>query len=246
MQGARLAVLSHVDYRSGEILPFDAVDGLVLWDLSHAAGAIEIDLSAQQLAVGCTYKYLNGGPGAPAFLYVREDLQAQLRSPIQGWFGQREQFAMGPAYDPAPGIERFLAGTPPILELTAVALGRRAHRRGRHGADRREDPRAHRPLRRAARRVARAARASASPRPRDATPRGGHVSLAHPDGWQICRALIERANVVPDFRRPDRVRFGFPALYTRYADVYEAAKRTKDLVALGAHREIKAPPARVT
>ena len=245
MDGARLAVLSHVDYRSGEILPFDSVDGLVLWDLSHAAGAIEIDLSGQQLAVGCTYKYLNGGPGAPAFLYVREDLRDTLRSPIQGWFGQREQFEMGPRYDPAPGIERVLAGTPPILELTAVRSGIELTAEAGMAA------------------IADKTRkltdlfvglhdAWLAPlnftleSPRDATTRGGHVSLAHPDGWQICRALIERANVIPDFRRPDRVRFGLPALYTRFEDVFEAAKRTKDLVALGAHREIKAPPSRVT
>ena len=245
MQGARLAVLSHVDYRSGEILPFDAVDGLTLWDLSHAAGAIEIDLSHQQLAVGCTYKYLNGGPGAPAFLYVRKDLQEHLRSPIQGWFGQREQFAMGPAYDPAPGIERFLAGTPPILELTAVRSG--VELTAEAGmAQVAEKSRALTDLFVALHDAWLEPLGFTLASPRDATIRGGHVSLAHPDGWQICRALIERANVVPDFRQPDRVRFGFPALYTRYEDVFEAAKRTKDLVALGAHREIKAPPARVT
>lgn len=276
---ARLTVVSHVDYRSGAILPFDALEGLVLWDLSHAAGAVEIDLSGQQLAVGCTYKYLNGGPGAPAFLYVREDLQEQLRSPIQGWFGQREQFAMGPAYDPAPGIDRFLAGTPPILALAAVEAAL--------------DPFAEAGM------PAIAAKTRALTdlfvtladawlvplgfvlaSPRDATARGGHVSLWHPDGWQVCRALIERAAVVPDFRRADPpggaaprgavpagaspggaafggasgaeggraglVRFGFPALTTTFAEVFEAAKRTRDLVALGAHREITAPPGRVT
>lgn len=248
MQGARLAVLSHVDYRSGEILGFDAVDGLVLWDLSHAAGAIEIDLSGRQLAVGCTYKYLNGGPGAPAFLYVRKDLQEHLRSPIQGWFGQREQFAMGPAYDPAPGIERFLAGTPPILELTAVRSG--VELTAEAGmAQIAEKTRKLTDLFVALHDAWLAPLGFTLASPRDATTRGGHVSLAHPDGWQICRALIERANVVPDFRRAGGgglVRFGLPALYTRYADVYEAAKRTEDLVALGAHREIKAPPARVT
>ena len=244
-EGARLTVLSHVDYRSGEILPFDAVDGLVLWDLSHAAGAIEIDLSTQRLAVGCTYKYLNGGPGAPAFLYVARDLQDELRSPIQGWFGQREQFAMGPRYDPAPGIERFLAGTPPILDLTAVRSG--VELTADAGMDRiAEKTRALTDLFVALHDAWLAPLGFTLQSPRDATARGGHVSLAHPDGWQVCRALIERANVVPDFRRPDRVRFGFPALYTRYEDVYEAAKRTRDLVALGAHREIQAPPARVT
>jgi kynureninase len=244
-RGARLTVASHVDYRTGEILPLDALDGLVLWDLSHAAGAIEIDLAGQQLAVGCTYKYLNGGPGAPAFLYVREDLQEQLRTPIQGWFGQRDQFAMGPEYEPAPGIDRFLAGTPSILALAAVesALGAVEEAGMARIAAK---TRALTDLFVALHDAWLAPLGFTLASPRDAATRGGHVSIAHPQGWQVCRALIERANVVPDFRRPDLVRFGFPALYTRFEDVYEAARRTRDLVALGAHREITERPGRVT
>src|SRR5207237_2153566 len=98
---------------------------LVLWDLSHSAGSVPVGLTAAaaDLAVGCTYKYLNGGPGAPAFLYVRRDLQDQLRQPIWGWFGQRGQFEMGPAYDPVPGIERFAVGTPPVVAMAAVEVG---------------------------------------------------------------------------------------------------------------------------
>ena len=149
---------------------------------------------------------------------------------------------MGPAYDPAPGIERFLAGTPPILELTAVRSGVELIAEAGMAQIAAQDPRSSPTS--SSRCTTRGSRRSGFTlaSPRDAATRGGHVSLAHPDGWQICRALIERANVVPDFRQPDRVRFGLPALYTRFADVYEAAKRTKDLVALGAHREIKAPP----
>ncbi|MFL6096993.1 MAG: aminotransferase class V-fold PLP-dependent enzyme, partial [Blastococcus sp.] len=114
-----VVVLSSVAYRSGALVDLAAVTrlihdagALVLWDLSHAVGAVPVELTAAgaDLAVGCTYKYLNGGPGAPAFLYVRRDLQEQLRSPIQGWFGQRDQFEMGPVYEPAPGIERFGVG----------------------------------------------------------------------------------------------------------------------------------------
>ena len=124
-QDARLVCLSHVDYRSGEVAELGSLHapkGLVLWDLSHSAGAVELDLegSGADLAVGCTYKYLDGGPGAPAYLYVRTEHQDRLRSPIQGWFGQKEQFEMGLRYEPADGIRRFLAGTPPILSLTAV------------------------------------------------------------------------------------------------------------------------------
>jgi kynureninase len=245
-EGCRLVVRSLVDYRSGELHDLrERVPGAVtIWDLSHAAGAVDVDLagSGAELAVGCTYKYLNGGPGAPAFLYVREDLQERLVSPIQGWFGQRDQFGMGPAYDPAPGITRFLAGTPSILDLVAVQSG--AELVAEAGM-----PAIAAKTRALTDLFARLAEAWLAPLGfRVVTParRGGHVSLAHPDGWRICRALIEVAGVVPDFRRPDIVRFGFPALYTRFADVAEAARRTRDLVAAGDHTRVDAAPARVT
>src|SRR4051794_38855151 len=127
-----VVVLSSVAYRSGALVDVPAVTGLVreagglvLWDLSHAAGAVPVELAAAgaDLAVGCTYKYLNGGPGSPAFLYVRRELQERLRQPIWGWFGQRDQFAMGPAYDPVPAIGRFAVGTPPVLAMAAVEVG---------------------------------------------------------------------------------------------------------------------------
>ena len=127
-----LVVLSHVDYRTGALADMRALtdvarryDAHVVWDLSHSAGAVPVDLreAGVELAVGCTYKYLNGGPGAPAFLYVAEEVQPRLRSPIQGWFGQRDQFDMDRAYDPVDGVGRFLAGTPPIADLAAVEEG---------------------------------------------------------------------------------------------------------------------------
>ena len=129
-----VVVLSQVAYRSGALVDIAEVTrlaadagALVVWDLSHGAGAVPADLHAAgaDLAVGCTYKYLNGGPGAPAFLYVRRELQAQLRQPIWGWFGQRDQFAMGTAYDPADGVDRFAVGTPPVLAMAAVEVGAR-------------------------------------------------------------------------------------------------------------------------
>jgi len=243
MEGATLAVLSKVDYRSSEIL--DGVPGRVLWDLSHAAGAVETNLSGEQLAVGCTYKYLNGGPGAPAFLYVRRDLQETLTSPIQGWFGQRDQFAMGPRYDPAPGIDRFLAGTPTILGLVAVQSGAELTAEAGMPAIAEKTQRLTN-LFVALHDEWLAPLGFTLASPREAERRGGHVSLAHPQGWQVCRALIERAGVVPDFRQPDRIRFGFPALYTRYEDVYEAARRAREIVESGAHHEMDAAPARVT
>ncbi|HEX6444200.1 MAG TPA: aminotransferase class V-fold PLP-dependent enzyme, partial [Streptosporangiales bacterium] len=127
-----LVSLSHVAYRSGALADMAAVNeiahrhgALVLWDLCHSAGVVpvELDASGTDLAVGCTYKYLNGGPGSPAFLYVRRDLQARLDNPVQGWFGQRDQFAMGPAYEPVDDIGRFLVGTPPVLSVVAVEEG---------------------------------------------------------------------------------------------------------------------------
>ena len=127
-----VVVLSHVGYRTGALADLPALQAAarergatLIWDLSHSAGAVPIDLhgAGAELAVGCTYKYLNAGPGAPAYLYVAAALQAELRSPIQGWFGQRDQFAMERGYDPEPSIRRFLAGTPPILGLAAVDEG---------------------------------------------------------------------------------------------------------------------------
>ena len=124
-----LVVLSHVSYRSGALADIETINRAsavrVLWDLSHSAGAVPVELEARgvELAVGCTYKYLNAGPGAPAYLYVKEDLQHTLRTPIQGWFGQRDQFQMERPYHPAPGVRGFLAGTPTILALAGVEEG---------------------------------------------------------------------------------------------------------------------------
>jgi kynureninase len=253
-EGAALVVLSHVSYRSGELADLAAITALaheagalMLWDLSHSAGAVRVDLAEHDvdLAVGCTYKYLNAGPGAPAFLYVRRDLQDELRSPIQGWFGQRDQFAMGPRYEPAAGIERFLAGTPPVVGLVAVEAGAelvleagidsiREHSLGltELTVDLYDE-----------RLAALGFRLST---PREPARRGGHVSLGHDDGWQLCRALIERAGVIPDFRPPDTIRLGFAPLYSREADVREAVKRLAWLVESGAYRDVDASATRVT
>ena len=246
---AALVCLSHVDYRSGRLLDLvsltRATDALVLWDLSHSVGAVPIDLSPADLAVGCTYKYLNAGPGAPAFLYVRRGLQAELRSPIQGWFGQRVQFAMGPRYEPVRGIERFLAGTPSVLGTLAVDAGVQLVAEAG---------------------IQRIAAKNAAltdllielfdawlvdldfelGTPRESSQRGAHVSLRHPEAWRIARALIERANVVPDHRPPDLVRFGVSALYVRFVDVWEAMRRLHGLVVSGVHHQVSAEPRRVT
>ncbi len=249
-----LVSLSHVAYRSGALADLGAItelaheaDALVLWDLSHSAGAvpIELDASGADLAVGCTYKYLNAGPGAPAFLYVRRELQSALRSPIWGWFGQRDQFAMGPSYDPVPGIGRFLAGTPPILDLTAVEVG--AALVAEAGIPALRDKSAaltDLAVQEHDDRLARLGFALGSPR--EAARRGAHVSVRHPDAWRICRAAIERAALVPDFRAPDSIRLGFPPLYTRFVDVWDAVDRLAQLVESGEYLEVEAGTARVT
>ena len=248
-----VVVLSHVAYRSGAVADLAATTrlvhdagGLVLWDLSHSAGAVPTALAdaGADLAAGCTYKYLNGGPGAPAFLYVRRELQDALRSPIQGWFGQRDQFAMGPSYDPAPGIERFGVGTPPVLGLATVDVG--AGLVADAGVERLAAK--GRALTGLAVELADAWLTSHGVRlasPRQAERRGAHVTFAHPQAWQLTQALVARG-VVPDFRTPDRVRLGPAPLYTRFVDVWDAMDRFRDVLSEGAHEGFPAERARVT
>jgi kynureninase len=222
--------LTHVDYRSAAIHDMAAINraahaagALTLWDLSHSAGAIEIDLdgSGCDLAVGCGYKYLNGGPGAPAFIYVAERLQEELRSPLQGWMGHAEPFAFIDDFSPAKGMTRVLTGTPSILALAALEAGL-ATFDGIAMAD----------VEAKAQALSNAfvdaveARCGEELRlasPRDATRRGSHLIFAHPQGYAVLQALIERG-VIGDFRAPDLIRFGFTPLYTRFADVVRAAQ----------------------
>jgi kynureninase len=248
-----VVVLSQVAYRSGALVDLAAVTrlahdvgALVLWDLSHAAGAVPADLTAAgaDLAVGCTYKYLNGGPGAPAFLYVRRELQEQLRQPIWGWFGQRDQFAMGPAYDPADGVDRFAVGTPPVLAMAAVEVGARLVAEA--GIDRlAAKGQALTGLLIALADAWPAEHGVAVASPRDATRRGSHVSLAHPAAWQLTQALLDRG-VVPDFRAPDRVRLGPAPLYTRFVDVWDAMDRMRTVLDQGTHENYPTERSRVT
>ena len=247
---AAVAVISHVDYRSGELADMrrlNARGARVVWDLCHSAGALPIGLrdAGVELAVGCTYKYLNGGPGAPAFLYVAEELQPQLRSPIWGWFGQRDQFAMERDYDPVAGIGRFLAGTPPVLDLAAVEEG--VELTAAAGVDRlREKSLALCEL------IIELHDAWLAPlgfelgSPRDGARRGSHVSVRHPEAWPICRALIERAGVIPDFRGPDSIRLGVAPLYTRFVDVYDAIDRLRGLVERGEQKLVDSGRTRIT
>lgn len=249
-----LVCLSLVNYRSGALADMAAITRLVhdagammIWDVSHAVGAVPIDLSAAgpELAIGCTYKYLNGGPGAPAFLYVRRDLQDELHQPIQGWFGQRDQFAMGDPYDPEPGIGHFLTGTPSVLGLVAIEAA--VEVLVRVGIQALRD-----------RSVALTElvvalwRAWLEPlgfslgSPLDPGRRGGHVSLRHADAWPIDRALIETAGVVTDFRAPDRIRIAPMAAYTRFTEVWDAMDRLRALVERGDHLLMGREARRVT
>jgi kynureninase len=241
--------LSHVDYRSAELRDMAAItgstDALVIWDLSHSVGAVDIDLSVADLAVGCTYKYLNAGPGAPAFLYVRRELQSSIRSPIQGWFGRRDQFVMGPGYEAADGIERFAAGTPSIVGLAAIdaAVGL-VEEAGMASIAEKGRSLTNLAIELADARLTSIGFSLGSPR--DASRRGAHIALRHAAAWPIARALIERAGVVPDFRPPDVLRVGFAPLYTSHVDVWDALDRLRGLVERGDHRAVAAGARRVT
>jgi kynureninase len=233
-----LVTLSHTAYRSAFVYDMAAVTALAhragalaLWDLSHSAGAMPVALAGAKadLAVGCTYKYLNGGPGAPAFLYVREDLHESLTNPVWGWFGRREQFDMAPDFRPAPGILRFLVGTPPILSLLGVEPG--VDLLLEAGMDRvRTKSVAQTEY------LVRLWERELEPlgfvlnSPRDPARRGSHISLGHPEALRIDRALIDEMGVLPDFRYPDNLRLGIAPLYTSFADLHEAVARIARVV----------------
>jgi kynureninase len=230
-----LVTFSHVDYRTAAITDMARVNraaheagALVLWDLSHSAGAIPIrlDASGADLAVGCTYKYLNGGPGAPAFLYVAAEHQAQLRQPIWGWLGREDPFAMAPGYIPGPGIAQMLSGTPPVLGLVAAAAGIELVIEAGIGA-----------IRDKSIRLTEYAIALADEllegvgigSPRDAGHRGSHVALVHPRARELTERLAA-GDVIADFREPDVIRLGLSPLTTRFTDVYDALSRLRDLL----------------
>jgi kynureninase len=226
-----VVLLSHVHYRSGAVrdmaglsAAIRAAGALSLWDLSHSAGVLDVDLNRDgaDLAAGCGYKYLNGGPGAPAYLFVAKRHQAALRNPLSGWMGHARPFDFVDDYAPAPGIDRWLCGTPPILSLTALdaaldafdgvdmaAARTKAGALGDLFIERVE-----------ARCVG---RGLALASPLEAAGRGGQVSFQHPQGWAVMQNLIARG-VIGDFRSPDVIRFGFAPLYVRHADVWDAVE----------------------
>lgn len=237
-------LLTQVDYRTGQMYDMAAVTAqvqaagaLMIWDLAHSAGAVPVDLDGcgADLAVGCSYKYLNGGPGAPAFIYVATQHQ-HATQPLAGWHGHANPFAFTPDYEPAPGITRFLVGTPPLLSyaglqasldiwdqvdpaevrtkslaLTDLFISLVESRVGEHVS---------------------------VVTPRDHEIRGSQVSLRHEDGYAPMQALIERG-VIGDFRAPDLMRFGFTPLYTSYADVWDAVDVLAEILTTEVWREPK-------
>ena len=229
--------LTHVNYRSGWRHDMPAINAaartagaLSLWDLSHSAGAVALDLDRAgcDLAVGCGYKYLNGGPGAPAFVFVARDLQGELATPLPGWMGHVDPFAFDPDYVPAAGMLQWLTGTPSILALAALDAGLDTFA-GVAMAD----------IEAKAARLTQAFVDAAEARcggevrlagPRDAAARGSQISFAHPRGYAVMQSLIERG-IVGDFRAPDLMRFGFAPLYNSFADAVRAVEALADVLA---------------
>jgi kynureninase len=232
-----LVSLSHVAYRSGALADMAAITALahqagalMLWDLCHSAGAVPVDLDGCEvdLAVGCTYKYLNAGPGAPAFLYVADRLAGQLRQPIWGWFSQRDQFAMGASYDPAPGMAAYLTGTPSILGTAAVEEGARLLLEAGIGAMRAKSTELTGYLIELADAWL-VPRGAALATPREPGRRGSHVTFRHPGAERIV-ARLAGAGIITDYRTPDRFRLGLSPLTTRFTDVWDAAAAARDLI----------------
>lgn len=200
--------------------------GLVVWDLSHATGVIDLDVgkSGAALATGCTYKFLNGGPGAPAFVYVRSDMAAKMRSPISGWFGHAAPFAFAPEYEPTRGVGRFATGTPGILSLAALDAALSVF----DDVDMSVIAAKSRALTDLV--ISRTAMMRLeSISPLDAPIRGGHVSVRHGEGYAIVQALIARG-IIPDFRAPDAMRFGVSPLFVRYVDVWDAMDALEEIL----------------
>jgi kynureninase len=235
-----LVLLTHVNYRSGRMHDMEAVTrrahqrgALMLWDLAHSAGALPVDLAAcdADLAVGCGYKYLNGGPGAPAFLHVAERLQAEFRSPLTGWLGHAAPFDFDWRFRPAPGIASAIVGTPPILSLAALEVGVDLALEADLAAVRAKSLALARLfMERVAASCAGLGLTLASPSRDDE--RGSQICYAHSEGYAVMQALIARG-VIGDFRAPDILRFGFTPLYTSFADVWDAVEALRAVLTSG-------------
>jgi kynureninase len=237
VEDVAVVVLTHVNYRSGFVYGMRALNetahakgALIVWDLSHSAGVMPVDIDAAgaDFAVGCGYKYLNGGPGAPAYVFVAKRHQQAFTHPLTGWLGHADPFAFAADFEPAQGMDKVLTGTPPILSLLALDAALDAF----DGVDMAQAYAKVQSLTGlfialADERLMRHGFTLASPR--DKRQRGGQVSLAHEEGYAIMQAVIARG-LIGDFRAPDIVRFGFAPLYTRHVDVYDAAALIDDVM----------------
>jgi kynureninase len=237
-----ILLLTQVNFKTGAMHDLteltaraQAVGALVIWDLSHSTGVLELDVDAANVdfAVGCGYKFLNGGPGAPGYLYVASRHQGSVTQPLSGWMGHAEPFAFSQDYEPAQGIKRFLSGTPAILSMTALdaaltvfdglALAKIRAKSEQLGGylidltDAVDDE-------------------LALISPRDPSQRGSQISFRHPLAYPIVQALIE-ADVIGDFRAPDIVRLGFNPLFNSFADIEQAARVLKTVLKTGGHLE---------
>ncbi|MBM4428081.1 MAG: kynureninase [Chloroflexi bacterium] len=234
-ENTALVTLSHVVFKSGYMYDMQRITdlahkkgALVLWDLSHSVGSVPVHLDDcnADFAIGCTYKYLNGGPGAPAFLYVNKNIQEKLSSPIWGWWGQKNPFDFDLDYTPAPGSQRFLVGTQPMISLLTMEAALEPMLQAGMDSLREKS-------------ILMTDFASfltdswlvpfgfSLGSPLDSAIRGSHISIRHPEGYRINRALIEEMNVIPDFRAPDNLRIGFAPLYLSFADVWEGFDRIR-------------------
>ena len=238
-----VVMLTHVNYHTGAMHDMAALTAaahvrgaLTIWDLAHSAGAVPLDLLAAgaDFAVGCGYKFLNGGPGAPAFLFAAPDHHASLRFPISGWLGHAAPFAFEPAFRPAPGLAHAVVGTPPVLSLTALAVGVALVAEADMTAVRAKSVQQVDLL--AELMEAAAPGAFRRVTPPDPARRGSQLCLSHPDAYAIMQALIARG-VIGDFRAPDVLRFGITPLTLRYADLWDAAAILGEIMAGGIWRD---------
>ena len=249
-----LVTLEVIQYRSGARTDLKSITdqvrafgALVVWDASHAVGAIELNLDANgvDLCVGCTYKYGNSGPGSPAWLYVSKRIQSELQVPIQGWFAQDAQFEMGPVFERSQTIRGFQIASPSLMGIRCVqtafsmikeagidAIAHKAAVGTQMMIELYDEWLA--PL---------GIKLNTS---RDAKERGGHISLVHPDAAQICVALRTMANVIPDYRTPNSIRLAISPLPTSYVEIWDGFERMRDLVASGRYKEVKEGGSRVT
>ena len=250
--------LSLVSYKSSYLYPMKVLNlwaeqhrSILVWDLSHAVGAVTIDLkeTATKIAVGCSYKYMNGGPGAPAFLFIQKALQRKLANPIQGWFGHKNPFAFESDYHPNQGIDRFASGTPPILSLQAMEAGvDLALKAGIKNIRKKSVLQSEFFLEGVREKLLPLGYQLESPTDPDC--RGSHVTLSHPASWKICQSLLQGTSkdskIIPDFRPPHFIRFAITPLYTRFEELQKVIFRLESIVLTKEYQKFKTNKPRVT